>query len=103
EGTKAVRPFWAGGRLSGVWTASASGEEVLIRARAVIGADGRRSAGAGGGGPPEPYRMWPNQRGMVWYYVDDPRPVRDSWLMTRVSDTIRFIITFYYCALVLFM
>jgi 2-polyprenyl-6-methoxyphenol hydroxylase-like FAD-dependent oxidoreductase len=90
EGTKAVRPFWAGGRLSGVWTQSASGEDVLIRARAVIGADGRRSTVAGWVGSTEPYRKWPNQRGMVWYYVDDPRPVRDSWLLTRVGDTIGF-------------
>jgi flavin-dependent dehydrogenase len=90
EGTKAVRPFWAGGRLSGVWTQSASGEDVLIRARAVIGADGRRSTVAGWVGSTEPYREWPNQRGMVWYYVDDPRPVRDSWLLTRVGDTIGF-------------
>jgi hypothetical protein len=27
---------------------------------------------------------------MVWMYFDDPRPVRDSWLMTRVGDTIGF-------------
>jgi hypothetical protein len=27
---------------------------------------------------------------MVWRYVDDPRPVRDSWLMTRVGDTVGF-------------
>ena len=45
---------------------------------------------AGWVGSTEPYRTWPNQRGMVWYYVDDPRPVRDSWLLTRVGDTIGF-------------
>jgi menaquinone-9 beta-reductase len=63
---------------------------VLVRARAVVGADGRRSTVAGWVGAAEPYRKWPNQRGMVWYYVDDPRPVRDSWLLTRVGDTIGF-------------
>jgi flavin-dependent dehydrogenase len=90
EGAKAVRPFWAGGRLAGVWAKTASGEDVLVRARAVVGADGRRSTVAGWVGATEPYRTWPNQRGMVWYYVDDPRPVRDSWLLTRVGDTIGF-------------
>lgn len=90
EGAKAVRPFWAGGRLAGVWARTASGEDVLVRARAVIGADGRRSTVAGWVGADEPYRRWQNSRGMVWYYVDDPRPVRDSWLLTRVGDTIGF-------------
>jgi menaquinone-9 beta-reductase len=90
EGAKAVRPFWAGGRLAGLWAKTASGEDVLVRARAVVGADGRRSTVAGWVGATEPYRTWPNQRGMVWYYVDDPRPVRDSWLLTRVGDTIGF-------------
>jgi flavin-dependent dehydrogenase len=90
EGSKAVRPFWAGGRLAGVWAQTASGEDVLVRARAVVGADGRRSTVAGWVGSIEPYRIWPNQRGMVWRYVDDPRPVRDSWLMTRVGDTVGF-------------
>jgi menaquinone-9 beta-reductase len=74
EGAKAVRPFWAGGRLAGLWAKTASGEDALVRARAVIGADGRRSTVAAWVGATEPYRKWPNQRGMVWYYVDDPRP-----------------------------
>jgi menaquinone-9 beta-reductase len=91
-GAKAVRPFWAGGRLAGVWAKTSSGEDVVVRARAVIGADGRRSTVADWVGAAEPYRKWPNGRGMVWYYVDDPRPdsERDSWLMTRVGNTIGY-------------
>jgi flavin-dependent dehydrogenase len=92
DGAKAVRPFWAGGRLAGLWAKTPAGEDALVRARVVIGADGRHSTVAGWVGSTEPYRRWPNQRGMVWYYVDDPRPdsERDSWLMTRVGDTIGF-------------
>ena len=90
EGARAVGPMWAGGRLAGVRATTESGEDIQVRARVVIGADGRRSTVAGWVGSAEPYRSLPNGLGMVWRFVDDPRPARDSLLRTRVENTIGY-------------
>lgn len=105
EGFTAEEPVWEGGRLAGIRGTNADGERCEIRAKLVIGADGRKSSVAGWVGAREPYRLWRDMRGMVWYYVDDDRSSeeRSQWLFERVGDTIGFHFPTYGGALTLLM
>jgi flavin-dependent dehydrogenase len=105
EGFTAEEPVWAGGRLAGIRGRDADGERREIRAKVVIGADGRRSSVANWVGAAQPYREWQDMRGMAWYYVDDDRSPeqRSEWLFERVGDTIGFHFPTYGGALTLLM
>lgn len=105
EGFTAEEPVWEGGRLAGIRGTNADGERVEIRAKLVIGADGRKSSVASWVGAAEPYRQWRDMRGMVWYYVDDDRSPqeRSEWLFERVGDTVGFHFPTYGGALTLLM
>jgi menaquinone-9 beta-reductase len=105
EGFSAEEPVWEGGRLAGIRGTDADGQGREIRAKLVIGADGRRSTVASWVGADTPYRRWRDMRGMVWYYVDDDRSPeeRSQWLFERVGDTIGFHFPTYDGALTLLM
>jgi len=105
EGFTADGPVWEGGRLAGIRGTNADGEHVEIRAKLVIGADGRKSSVATWVGAATPYRQWRDMRGMVWYYVDDDRSPeeRSEWLFERAGDTIGFHFPTYDGALTLLM
>jgi flavin-dependent dehydrogenase len=105
ESFSAEEPVWEGGRLAGIRGTDADGERREIRAKLVIGADGRRSSVASWVGALAPYREWRDMRGMVWYYVDDDRSPeeRSQWLFERVGDTIGFHFPTYGGALTLLM
>nr|WP_277351784.1 FAD-dependent monooxygenase [Antrihabitans stalactiti] len=81
------------GRAVGVRYFDGSGTVREVRARLVVGADGRHSTVANGVGEWEPYRRSRNGRGMVFRYMDDPAADTD-WASTlwegRRGDTIAF-------------
>ncbi len=64
--------IWRGGRVAGARCRSRDGEEAELRAKLVVGADGRRSTVAARVGAWQPYRASRNGRGLVFRYVDDP-------------------------------
>jgi len=66
------------GRAAGVSYTDADGELRRIRARLVIGADGRRSTVAAQVGAWRPYRVSRNGRGLVFRYMGDPA-AEHSW------------------------
>ena len=63
---------WRGGRAAGVRYA-VDGTERELRARLVVGADGRRSTVAAQVGAWRPYRASRNGRGAAFRYMDDPK------------------------------
>ncbi len=63
---------WRGGRAGGARYRDPDGEERELRAKLVIGADGRRSCVAARVGAWHPYRASKNGRGLVFRYFDDP-------------------------------
>ncbi|HYF24664.1 MAG TPA: FAD-dependent monooxygenase [Baekduia sp.] len=65
--------IWRGGRAAGVRYVDADGTDHELRAKLVVGADGRRSSIAGFVGAFRPYRASRNGRGLVFRYLDDPR------------------------------
>ena len=65
---------WRGGRVAGVRYADAQGMQRDIAATLVVGADGRRSNVAARVGAWRPYRVSRNGRGLVFRYLDEPRP-----------------------------
>lgn len=65
---------WRAGRVSGLRYTDADGQEHELAAKLVVGADGRRSNVAAQVGAWTPYRLSQNGRGLVFRYVDDPRP-----------------------------
>jgi len=67
-----VDVVWHGGRAAGVRCVQA-GEEVEIRTRLVVGADGRRSTVAARCGVWRPYRASRNGRGAAYRYMTDPK------------------------------
>ncbi|MCE5291499.1 MAG: FAD-dependent monooxygenase [Nocardiaceae bacterium] len=81
------------GRAVGVRYFDSTGTVREIRARLVVGADGRNSTVAHHVGAWEPYRRSRNGRGMVFRYLDDPAADSD-WAHTlwegRSHDTIAF-------------
>ncbi|MCK9249407.1 MAG: NAD(P)/FAD-dependent oxidoreductase [Solirubrobacteraceae bacterium] len=71
---------WRAGRAAGVRCVH-DGEEVEIRARLVVGADGRRSTVAARCGAWTPYRASRNGRGAAYRYMTDPH-VGTRWHAT---------------------
>jgi flavin-dependent dehydrogenase len=65
---------WEAGRVGGLSYRDAGGDEHEVRASLVVGADGRRSTVAALLGVERPYRLSRNGRGLVFRYLDDPRP-----------------------------
>ena len=72
ERTSLADVLWRDGRATGVRLREAGGDEYEVRARLVVGADGRRSATAHRVGADVPYRGSANDRGMAFFYCDDP-------------------------------
>lgn len=72
EGWEFKDLVWSAGRVSGIRCRDADGDERELRAKLVVGADGRRSAVAARAGAWRPYRTSKNGRGLVFRYVDDP-------------------------------
>lgn len=68
---------WEGGRAAGVRYRDEDGAVREIRARLVLGADGRRSTVAARVGAWTPYRGSLNGRGLVFRYLDDPHADSD--------------------------
>lgn len=65
--------IWHEGRAAGVRYTDAEGVERELRAKLVVGADGRRSTMASLLGAEQPYRASRNGRGLVFRYMDDPQ------------------------------
>jgi 2-polyprenyl-6-methoxyphenol hydroxylase-like FAD-dependent oxidoreductase len=65
---------WRAGRVSGLRYFDQDGRPRDIEATVVIGADGRRSPVAAAVGAWKPYRYSRNGRGLVFRYMQDPRP-----------------------------
>ncbi|WP_320670072.1 NAD(P)/FAD-dependent oxidoreductase [Patulibacter defluvii] len=72
EGCEMLDVLWRGGRAAGVRYRDRDGEVRELRAKLVIGADGRRSTVAARVGAWQPYRASKNGRGLVFRYIDDP-------------------------------
>ena len=68
---------WERGRVCRVRYRSADGDLHEIRAKLVVGADGRRSGMAKMLGVERPYRSSPAGRGLVFIYVTDNRPPQE--------------------------
>lgn len=79
EGCEVLDVLWEGGRVAGVRYRDGDGEVRGLRARLVIGADGRRSTVAARVGAWRPYRGSQNGRGLVFRYLDDPRYGTDAY------------------------
>ncbi|MGE4426622.1 MAG: NAD(P)/FAD-dependent oxidoreductase [Solirubrobacteraceae bacterium] len=79
-GTDVLDVLWRAGRAVGVRCVE-GGEEVEIRARLVVGADGRRSTVAARCGAWRPYRASRNGRGAAYRYMTDPH-VGTDWHAT---------------------
>jgi flavin-dependent dehydrogenase len=80
---------WDGDRVAGVRYRAEDGTTREIRARLVIGADGRRSTVASLVGAEEPYRGSKNGRGLAFWYMDDPKvgtPWRDVLVQWRIGQ-----------------
>ncbi|MEE9416123.1 MAG: NAD(P)/FAD-dependent oxidoreductase [Acidimicrobiales bacterium] len=73
EATKAEHLIWDAGRVVGIGWSDRQGRTGQIRAKLVVGADGRRSTISSLLGVAKPYREAENGRGLVFMYVDDPR------------------------------
>jgi len=69
---------WEAGRAAGVRYRDADGQTRTLRAKLVIGADGRRSSVAEMVGANTPYRGSRNERGLAFKYMDDPK-VGTEW------------------------
>lgn len=90
ERTSVVRVLWRGGRAAGVVVREEDGSERELRAKLVVGADGRRSTMAGLLGSERPYRGSRNGRGCAFRYLDDPMvgtPWRDRLVQFRQGAT----------------
>ncbi len=81
ESTEFRDLIWNGGRVCGVRIKDAEGDERELRAKLVVGADGRRSTVAARAGAWQPYRASKNGRGLVFRYIDDPH------VGTRLNET----------------
>jgi flavin-dependent dehydrogenase len=81
EGAEFRDLIWRGGRVCGVRYKDGDGDERELRAKLVVGADGRRSTVAARAGAWQPYRASRNGRGLVFRYVDDPH------VDTRLNET----------------
>lgn len=87
--------LWEGGRVAGVRYDDADGAPREIRAKLVLGADGRRSTVAARVGAWQPYRASKNGRGLVFRYFDDPGvSTRDSETLMQWRDGSSFCMVF---------
>ncbi len=82
----------AGGRVAGVRYVDAAGAERELRAKLVVGADGRRSTVARAVGFERPYRAKPSGRACFYSYWDDPgagewRSIAAQWRAGRELGT----------------
>jgi 2-polyprenyl-6-methoxyphenol hydroxylase-like FAD-dependent oxidoreductase len=80
--------------LAGSATSTATVTSNELRARLVVGADGRRSTIAAAVGAWWPYRSSRHGRGMVFRYLDDPHadaPAGETMWQLRRGDTIAFV------------
>lgn len=82
EKHRVLEVLWRGGRASGVRVVGPDGNESVIEAKLVVGADGRRSTIASEVGSFRPYRSSRNGRGLIFRYGDDPM------VGTRAGQTI---------------
>ncbi len=71
--------LWDEDRVTGLRWKDHAGATHVIRARVVLGADGRRSTVARAVGSDRPYRGSQNGRGFAFVYVDDPRAGDPEW------------------------
>ncbi len=78
-GAKATRLLAQRGRVAGVAVAS-DGEELELRARLVVGADGRYSTVARLTGA-RAYHIEPNQRALYWGYFEGVSPSQEATLL----------------------
>jgi menaquinone-9 beta-reductase len=92
EGADVEDIVWAGGRAAGVRYKTADGALHEVRAKLVVGADGRRSTIAKLLGVEQPYRGSQAGRGLVFRYVKDPRgpDERDMCWRWQSGDTLGF-------------
>lgn len=72
EDARVTEVVWQDGRAAGVRYTDAEGTERTVRARLVVGADGRRSTIAARVGSWRPYRLSRNGRGAAYRYMSDP-------------------------------
>jgi menaquinone-9 beta-reductase len=95
EGWEVLDVLWRAGRVAGVRAKDETGEVHELRARLVVGADGRRSTVAARVGAWRPYRASKNGRGLVFRYVDDPRAgTPDAERLHQWRDGESFCMTF---------
>lgn len=95
EGWDMVDVLWRAGRVAGVLAKDPDGEVHELRAKLVIGADGRRSTVAARVGAWRPYRASRNGRGLVFRYLDDPRAdTRENATLHQWRDGDSFCMTF---------
>jgi flavin-dependent dehydrogenase len=73
EGATAEALVWEDGRVGGLRWRTRDGQAGEIRAKLVVGADGRRSTVARLVGEDRPYRGSRNGRGLAFWYMDDPK------------------------------
>jgi flavin-dependent dehydrogenase len=84
---------WRAGRVAGVRCTDDRGNPRDIAATLVVGADGRRSSVAAEVGAWRPYRLSRNGRGLVFRYLDEPRPgtaATETYIQWRDGDSIAF-------------
>jgi len=85
--------LWENGRVAGIRYKDESGERREVRATLTVGADGRRSNVAARAGAWTPYRMSKNGRGLVFRYMDDPKPGTkdaDTFIVWREDRSMAF-------------
>ncbi len=95
EHTSLADVRWSGGRAVGVRLRTRDGGEYDVDAALVVGADGRGSATATRVGAAVPYRGSRNERGLAFFYADDPQ-AGTAWrgrviqLRARLTHTLVF-------------
>ncbi|WP_205698680.1 NAD(P)/FAD-dependent oxidoreductase [Conexibacter sp. SYSU D00693] len=95
EGWEVLDVLWRAGRVVGVVAKDPDGEVHELRAKLVVGADGRRSTIAARVGAWKPYRASKNGRGLVFRYLDDPRAgTPDAERLHQWRDGTSFCMTF---------
>lgn len=82
--------LWEHGRVVGITYKDADKQLREVRAKLVVGADGRRSTVAAQVGAWSPYRASKNGRGLVFRYMDDPmagQPAQEIMWQWREEDS----------------
>jgi flavin-dependent dehydrogenase len=78
ERCKLTALVWVNGRVGGIRYVDADAAVHEVRAKLVVGADGRDSTVADLLGVAEPYRTSPPGRGLAFHYVEDPLGVASN-------------------------